>query len=606
MKTKITAILFLSITFVAKAGDTIFSSPPNTREWNPTYLQQKFVDEFNGSTLNGNFWDIDLCRSRGYKGNNEGEPNNITVSNGTLKLTARYSPGNVDNNCSDNSHFISDYTTAEVWSKWNNYRYKYGSFEAQCFIPRGDHYYYAYWLWGPGGSGYPQDGFTSEIDIAEGCAWSDGTHHNMKSTFHLWPQTGGDQVSLPDDASFGYGTGYEGAWHNYKIVWNPYEVIFYIDSNEVWRRSKYYTGSDIIANDVGMNQIQANVTYHKRDWFPNDEMITIFQMHVTKGIVSTELPASMEVNYVKIKQFFIAPEITVPSQICSTGTATMNVDPLASNITWQITPSNLVVTSSGTGLTANIAASSTASGTGTITYTFSMPSGETFTASKSFWVGLTASFTGNTTVLSGGSGTWNGTATCGTPPYNYEWFLREDDGSGAEGVLVGTGSSLTLWSVPRSSKAVSLESEVSEPVTMQQINSTIYYLYLRASDANNRVYYTQEKQIVAYGDVDLINPMARMELTKGENTSALQLKISPNPASNETTIEINDTGIQDAKSNTEWQVEVYDSMQSLKAKAQKITGKQYAISTVGWKEGVYLVRAKFGNEILSGKLMVKP
>lgn len=285
----------------------------------------------------------------------------------------------------------------------------------------------------------------------------------------------------------------------------------------------------------------------------------------------------------------------------------MSTTPTPTSVSWQLTPSNLFSgATSGTGPTANITASSTASGTGTITYTFSMPSGETFTASKSFWVGLTASFTGNTTVLFEGSGTWTGSATCGTPPYHYEWFLREDDGSGAEGVLVGTSNPLTLWSVSRSSKAAGLESESSDPIIMQPPTNTIYYLYLRASDANNRVFITQEKQIVANGDVDLINPMARMELVQDENASTLQLMISPNPASNEVTIGINDTGGQTMDVNTEWQVEVYDAMQSIKVKAQKLRGKQYTVSTVEWKEGVYLVRVKFGDEILSGKLMVKP
>lgn len=221
------------------------------------------------------------------------------------------------------------------------------------------------------------------------------------------------------------------------------------------------------------------------------------------------------------------------------------------------------------------------------------------------WAGLTASFSGNTSVLVGGSGTWTGSATCGTPPYNYEWYLREDDGSGTEGVLVGTDNSLTLWSVPRSSKSAGV-SPASVPIIMQPITKTIYYLYLRVSDANNRVFITPEKQIVGYGNVDLINPLERMELGKDENISTLQLKISPNPASNETTIEINDTGMQDSKSNSEWQVEVYDAMQSLKVKAQKLKGNQYNIHTAGWKEGIYMVRVKFGEEIITGKLVVKP
>jgi hypothetical protein len=563
MKTKITAILFLLTTIVANAGDTIFSSPPNTREWNSTYIQQKFVDEFNGTSLNTNLWDVDLCRSRGYSGNNEGEPNNIAVSNGTLKLTARYSPGNIDNNCSENTHFVTDYTTAEIWSKWNNYRYKYGSFEALCFMPRGDHYYYAYWLWGPGGGGYPQDGFTSEIDIAEGTSWRDASHHNMKSTFHYWPQPG-DQIPLPDDASYGYGTGYEGAWHIYKIVWNPYEVIFYIDSNEVWRRSKYYTGSDLKANDVGMNQIQTNVTYHKRDWFPNDEMITIFQMHITEGISLADLPVSMQVDYVKIKQFFLAPEITCPSIICSTGTATMDVDPLATNITWQLTPSYLFTVSSGNGSTANIVRVSGANGAGKITYSFQMPSGETFTAQKDIWVGppIIRNVSGPRYNQVGASATYSATVDGISPTSSYNWNLTP--GIFNNYFNPGGINCYVTWY-----RAGEYVLTVNAQNTCPGTSPTYYY---PISVASGRY-----------------------------------LSISPNPTSGETTLElVSNSSEESLKQDIEWSFEIYDSMQGMKEKKTKIKDKQAKVNTSNWKEGVYFVRAKIGDETISGKLLVKP
>jgi hypothetical protein len=52
-------------------------------------------------------------------------------------------------------------------------------------------------------------------------------------------------------------------------------------------------------------------------------------------------------------------------------------------------------------------------------------------------------------------------------------------------------------------------------------------------------------------------------------------------------------------------LEVYDSFQSLKLKNTKLKGKEYKIQTSGWKEGVYIVRVKYENEILQGKLVVK-
>ena len=375
-------MVFIPLTFtVVKAGDTVFTTPPNTRFWNPEYMQEVFLDEFIGNHLNTDVWAIDLCKSRGYMGNNEGEPNNIKVSDGKLKLTVQYEPANVDSNCWENTNFVSDYTTAEITTQWD--RFKYGCFEAKCFFPRGDHFYYAYWLWGPGGDGYPKDGFTSEIDIAEGTEWGDGTNHEMKTTVHNWSQDSGE-VKLPKDWTFGYGTDFEGDWHVYKIIWNIYEMIYYVDDAEIWRRSKYYTDMDTTTNDVGMHQIVANIPYHNREYFPNDEMQTTFQMHVQKDVRLDDLPESMEVEYVKVKQFFLSPEINCPDVVYTAGVATLDVDSTATDISWQLSPANLFKKPGGSGTNAKILAASGAHGKATLTYTFKMPSGEEFSATHDF------------------------------------------------------------------------------------------------------------------------------------------------------------------------------------------------------------------------------
>ncbi|WP_319482319.1 T9SS type A sorting domain-containing protein [uncultured Draconibacterium sp.] len=94
------------------------------------------------------------------------------------------------------------------------------------------------------------------------------------------------------------------------------------------------------------------------------------------------------------------------------------------------------------------------------------------------------------------------------------------------------------------------------------------------------------------------------------------LIVSPNPTSGETTVSIEPEVTQDEflkststettlDENTEWDIEVYDNMQSLKLKKQKLKGKSTRIGTQSWKEGVYMVRVKYNGEILTGKLIVK-
>ncbi|MFV0265682.1 MAG: T9SS type A sorting domain-containing protein, partial [Draconibacterium sp.] len=84
------------------------------------------------------------------------------------------------------------------------------------------------------------------------------------------------------------------------------------------------------------------------------------------------------------------------------------------------------------------------------------------------------------------------------------------------------------------------------------------------------------------------------------------LSISPNPTSGETTLSIETNSTEKAfAETTEWDLEVYDNMQSQKLKKQKLKGSSATINTQSWKEGVYMVRVKYKDEMLTGKLVVK-
>jgi hypothetical protein len=98
------------------------------------------------------------------------------------------------------------------------------------------------------------------------------------------------------------------------------------------------------------------------------------------------MPIAMEVDYVKVSQYFLAPEIDCPSEILSEGKATLDVDSMASEITWQLAPSGWFATPGGKGKIAVITKNRGAQGTATITYNFKMPSGQVFTATHEFVV----------------------------------------------------------------------------------------------------------------------------------------------------------------------------------------------------------------------------
>ncbi len=90
------------------------------------------------------------------------------------------------------------------------------------------------------------------------------------------------------------------------------------------------------------------------------------------------------------------------------------------------------------------------------------------------------------------------------------------------------------------------------------------------------------------------------------NCNGYYMMFSPNPTTGETTLSIESTSERTVfDENVEWDIEVYNQTQSLKVKKTKIKGREYKLKTHGWKEGVYLVKAKYNNNVLTGKLVIK-
>lgn len=88
--------------------------------------------------------------------------------------------------------------------------------------------------------------------------------------------------------------------------------------------------------------------------------------------------------------------------------------------------------------------------------------------------------------------------------------------------------------------------------------------------------------------------------------STYSLLISPNPATFETTIELLSAAKTDgAVSSSEWEFVVYGTDQELKAKVIKLKDKTYKLNTQVWKDGIYIINARIGNEVISEKLVVK-
>jgi len=83
------------------------------------------------------------------------------------------------------------------------------------------------------------------------------------------------------------------------------------------------------------------------------------------------------------------------------------------------------------------------------------------------------------------------------------------------------------------------------------------------------------------------------------------MTFTPNPSTSETILTIVPNTATKFDETIEWDLEIYDSMRSLKAKVSKLKGDKRTINTSGWKNGVYVVRAKVKGETVTAKLIVK-
>lgn len=269
----------------------------------------------------------------------------------------------------------------------------------------------------------------------------------------------------------------------------------------------------------------------------------------------------------------IYPAISGPSMVCYSGASfTVNNLPPVDSIIW-ICDTKLAVSSGQDSSTCTISA--TGSGYSSVSVRLvTACGGEITLPEKIVWAGYDVDFNGPNGVAIDLPGEWNADISCGTEPFNYQWYITQP---GENERACGTNSPTFQ---------LSIETPSSVPET--------YYLRLAASDAARHLGTSS-----AYGHAILVYG------TLVPFFIEYSLLVSPNPASSETTLSIESTSETSSDVNAEWEFEVYDQGQQLKAKKIKINGKSTTLNTSGWKEGTYIVRVKIGKEVISGKLVVK-
>jgi beta-glucanase (GH16 family) len=197
------------VTFAVIAG-AVFPSPAQAT------FSLVWSDEFNGSSLDTNNWNIDIgdgCPSLCGWGNNELQyyrAENIAVSGGNLVITSLAEPFGG-----------RGYTSGKVTTK-NKQTFLYGRIEMRAKIPTGGGIWPAFWMM-PQDDVYGGWAASGEIDIME----SANETTSIGGTLHFggsWP----NNTSSGGSYSLG-GTNFADDFHIYTVEWEPDEIRWYVD-----------------------------------------------------------------------------------------------------------------------------------------------------------------------------------------------------------------------------------------------------------------------------------------------------------------------------------------------------------------------------------------
>lgn len=187
--------------------------------------QLVWSDEFDGTELNRNNWNVEVNGNGG--GNNElqyyvDRTNNIQVSDGTLKITAR-----------KENYGGKSYTSGRINSKGKQ-EFKYGKIEARMKLPRFSGIWPAFWTLGANYSsvGWPKCG---EMDIMEAINDNNTVFANLHWSY---------KNSQADTKGKTYDVGDRTQWHTYGMEWDENSAAFYVDGY-VYERYTISTQSEM-------------------------------------------------------------------------------------------------------------------------------------------------------------------------------------------------------------------------------------------------------------------------------------------------------------------------------------------------------------------------
>ncbi len=283
-------------------GDVPSTQPARDPQWKLTWS-----DEFDGATIDRAKWGFDMGNAlvtgdKGTKvpgwGNNELEdytdsPRNVFVKDGMLHIRALRETGKT----------IS-FSSARITTK-GRFKQAFGRFEFRARLPVGKGLWPALWLM-PADNAYGSWAASGEIDVME----NRGQHPTtIFGTIHFgsrWPSN----IFLSTKYTFPVGQSIAD-FHLYSVEWSPTEIRWFVDDHLYARQTHWWSCSKIDALNRGLAP-KGSKDLHP---FPapfDQPFYLLMNLAVGGRFVgapdqTTQFPAEMLVDYVRVYQRFDAP-----------------------------------------------------------------------------------------------------------------------------------------------------------------------------------------------------------------------------------------------------------------------------------------------------------
>ena len=260
-----------------------------------------WVEEFEGTELDRDRWNVQTTTESNFGVGGEcfvDDPDNIAVSDGTLKLTVRQEPESIPCPRASNPSFSSPFTAGSIFTKAEMDQV-YGRFEIRARMPASlvPGLHFAFWMWPRDLSNYPspfgngdQDKWTNgEMDVLEW--YSRWPYHQVPYIHyaHTYVQNANGKW-VPNDPNITKAclVGNMSEWHTYALEWTPTSIRYLFDGKVCIENTKWTPRNTTMPGPFDKPFMIA-LTQALGAMFTDNQWNT-----------STPLPATGEVDYLKV------------------------------------------------------------------------------------------------------------------------------------------------------------------------------------------------------------------------------------------------------------------------------------------------------------------